>query len=261
MVSSAMWNDRSDMLAAVVDGSFVVWLYPNALFFDRNLTGATKDVRDQSTDFGKNPHIQHFFGKTCTVRRTDGALVATLVSPYPLMLYDAAEKSDWENAVRLCRFVKDQTLWACLAAMAVDSNELNTAEVAFAAIEEVDKLQFIAHMKEIPSMEARNAELYLLKGQVKEAETVLMQAGFIYRAIKLNIRHFRWQRALELSVKNKKHVDTVIAYRIRYLEQHNKQETIHDFQKYADGLEIDWAKIKKKIADEKEMESTRSQQM
>eukprot|EP01116_Phalansterium_solitarium_P006633 TRINITY_DN1896_c0_g1_i2.p1 TRINITY_DN1896_c0_g1~~TRINITY_DN1896_c0_g1_i2.p1 ORF type:complete len:595 (+),score=216.05 TRINITY_DN1896_c0_g1_i2:153-1937(+) len=86
MVSSVMWNDRSDMLAAVVDSQFVVWLYPNAVFFDRNLANATKDVRDQSTDFGKNPHIMHFFGKTCTVRRTDGALVATLVSPVSVQL-------------------------------------------------------------------------------------------------------------------------------------------------------------------------------
>jgi intraflagellar transport protein 80 len=78
--------------------------------------------------------------------------------------------------------------------MAIDGNELNTAEVAFAAIEEVDKLQFIAHIKEIPTVEGRNSELYLFKGMIKEAESVLLQTGLIFRAIKLNIKLFRWER-------------------------------------------------------------------
>ncbi len=116
-----------------------------------------------SSEFGKNPHLVHFLGKACTVRRTDGTLVTTPVSPYPLLLFEYREKNDWESCVRLCRFVQDRELWACLASMAIDGNELNTAEVAFAAIEEVDKLQFIAHIKEIPSIEGRNAELYLFK--------------------------------------------------------------------------------------------------
>ena len=35
---------------------------------------------------------------------------------------------------------KDQTLWACLAAMAVASKDMNTAEVAYASIGEVSTL-------------------------------------------------------------------------------------------------------------------------
>lgn len=85
-------------------------------------------------------------------------------------------------------------MWACLAAMSIDNNELNTAEVALAAIEVVDKLQFIAHIKEIPSIEGRNAELFLFKGMIKEAESLLLQAGLVWRAIKLNIRLYNWER-------------------------------------------------------------------
>ena len=40
----------------------------------------------------------------------------------------------------MCRFVKDETLWACLAAMAVAQKELNAAEISYAAIDEVDKV-------------------------------------------------------------------------------------------------------------------------
>ena len=43
----------------------------------------------------------------------------------------------WDDAVRLCRFVKDPTLWCCLAAMSAYAKDLTTAEVAYAAINEV----------------------------------------------------------------------------------------------------------------------------
>lgn len=47
----------------------------------------------------------------------------------------------WRVGGQLCRYVKDSTLWACLAVMALADKELSTAEVAFAAIDEVAKLQ------------------------------------------------------------------------------------------------------------------------
>jgi intraflagellar transport protein 80 len=36
---------------------------------------------------------------------------------------------------------------------------------------------------------------------------------------------YKWDRALEIAVQNKTHVDTVIAYRKRFLEIYNKTET------------------------------------
>lgn len=41
-------------------------------------------------------------------------------------------------------------MWATLAAMAMAAKELNTAEVAFAAIDEVDKLHFVLKVKVSP---------------------------------------------------------------------------------------------------------------
>jgi intraflagellar transport protein 80 len=150
--------------------------------------------------------------------------------------------------------------------MAIDGNELNTAELAFAAIEEVDKLQFIAHIKEIPTPEGRNAELYLYKGMQKEAESVLLQGGAVFRAIKMNIRLYKWERALELALRYKTHIDTVMAYRSKYLVNFNKTETNEQFLKLAESvfhvlfytnktkIEVDWQKIKLKIQQEKEKE-------
>ncbi|PRP82583.1 hypothetical protein PROFUN_04888 [Planoprotostelium fungivorum] len=255
MVNSAMWNDKTDMLAAIVDGAFVVWLYPNCVFFDKDLTYTTRTQKENTLDFGKDPHITSFFGKTCTVRRTDGASLTTSVTIYPLMLYEYCEKGDYEKAVRLCRFVKNHVLWATLAAAAVDGNDLNTAEVAFAAVEEVDKLQFITHIKQIPSLEGRSAEMYIYKGQIREAETILLQAGLVFRAIKLNIRLYK---ALELAVRYKVHVDTVLAYRNRYLTSWNKTEDLPEFIKQSNNFPtIEWEEIKAKMKAEKDREGNR----
>jgi len=46
----------------------------------------------------------------------------------------------WSDALKLCRFVKDDTLWACLAGMSVNARHLETAETAYAAIHEADKV-------------------------------------------------------------------------------------------------------------------------
>ncbi len=67
------------------------------------------------------------------------SLQCASISPYPAILEKFCATSEWEPALRLCRYVKSPDLWACLAAMAVSGKELHTAEVAYAAIEQVDK--------------------------------------------------------------------------------------------------------------------------
>jgi intraflagellar transport protein 80 len=42
---------------------------------------------------------------------------------------------------------QDSTLWACLAAMATNAKDLTTAEEAYAAIDETDKVAYIQHIK------------------------------------------------------------------------------------------------------------------
>ena len=45
-------------------------------------------------------------------------------------------------------------------------------------------------------------------------------------------------RALELAVKHKTHVDTVLAYRQKFLETFGKQETNKRYLQYAEGVSI-----------------------
>ena len=188
------------------------------------------------------------------MRRLDGSLATLGISPYPKMLYEHVDKADFEKAIRMCRFVKEQTLWACLAAMSIYCRELNTVEIALAAIDEADKVQYINYIKELPSEPSRNAALALYCKKYNEAESILLSARLFYRAIKLNIKLYKWDRALEIAVENRTHVDTVIAYKQRFLQSQNgAEETNEKFLQYKD-IEIDWATIKAKIRADKDRE-------
>ncbi|XP_035693717.1 intraflagellar transport protein 80 homolog [Branchiostoma floridae] len=253
MVHSMSWNDETNMLAALQDTKLVVYYFPNAVYVDKDILPKTLMEKD-ATEFGKNPQIVNFLGNHVIIRRADGSLVSTGVSPYPSMLHSYVSNSRWDDAVRLCRFVKDEALWACLAAMAAYAKDLNTAEVAYAAIDEVDKVQYILHIKEIPSKEARNAEMALFCGSPQDAEGILLQSGLVFRAIQMNINLYNWDRALELAVKHKTHVDTVLAFRQKYLEKFGRNEKSKRFLQYAEGVEVDWQKIEAKIEMEQQKE-------
>lgn len=95
-------------------------------------------------------------------------------------------------------------------------------------------MEFIQSIKAIPSEEGRQAELALFRRHPDEAERILLQASppLVYRAIKLNINLFRWARALDLALKHKVHVETVLAYRQKYLQSFERDEVNPKFLQY-----------------------------
>ncbi|CAM9623596.1 unnamed protein product, partial [Sphacelaria rigidula] len=188
-VETAAWNDRSDVLMAIADGRLVTWYYPNAVSIDRDLLALASTSRD-APEFGKSPRIVSFYGGKVMVRRADGALLSAAVAPYPAILYASVRSQRWEEAIRLCRLVKNMELWACMACMALHGKNLPIAEEALAAVQEVDKLEFVQHVQKVSSEEGRNAELALYRRCPDEAEAILLQASppLIYRAIKMNVR-------------------------------------------------------------------------
>ena len=139
MVDSFCWNDENDMLSAIADSKHVTWFYPNSIYVDKDLMKKAMQTRD-CNDVGKLATMLSFNGTLCTVRRIDGGLATLQVSPYPRVLYEHVDKAQFEQAIRLCRFVKESTLWATLAAMSIYQRELNTVEIALAAIDEADKV-------------------------------------------------------------------------------------------------------------------------
>ncbi|CAI9619459.1 unnamed protein product [Staurois parvus] len=120
-------------------------------------------------------------------------------------------------------------MWACLAALAIANKEMSTAEVAYAAIGEIDKVQYINSINDLPSKESRLAHIQLFSGNFQDAEAIILQAGLIYQAIQLNIDSYNWERALELAVKHKTHM-SILCWLIgrsiwrTLVKKRNKQE-------------------------------------
>ncbi|XP_034024184.1 intraflagellar transport protein 80 homolog [Thalassophryne amazonica] len=257
MVHSMAWNDAVSILCGIQDNQFSVWYYPGAVFTDKQLLQKTLYIKDDS-EFSHPPHIVSYVGTKVILRQGDGSLVSSTVSPNPAFLHEYSASARWEDALRLCYFAKDRCLWACLAGMAMANRELTTAQAAYAAIGELPRVKYINFIKEQPSRESSLARMLLFSGQVQEAETTLLQAGLVYQAIQVNIDLFSWERALELAVKHKTHVDTVLAYRERFLRQFDRKETNKRFLQYAAGVEVDWEKIQAKIEAELSKERERA---
>lgn len=50
-------------------------------------------------------------------------------------------------------------------------------------------------------------------------------------------------------------MDTVIAYRARFLQQYAKEEDIDKFKQYSRDIQVDWNTIKTKIRADKDREA------
>jgi len=259
MVDTVRWNSDNGSLAAVADGHLIIWYYPETVLIDRDLLPHTQ-MKQATPDVGKTSEITDFSGGRVTIRRSDGALVTLAGSPYPAMLETFCSGSngpDWEPALRLCRYVKSHQLWALLAAMAVGGKELHTAEVAYAAIEEVDKLLFMGHIKELPTNEAREAELLLFRRRLHEAVSVLEQGGWVYRAIKMCLKNFAWEKAFDLARKHAVFLDVVLYHRTKYLRTIGREETIPKLQHLAQEITVNEEAMRAKIEAEKNRERER----
>ena len=106
------------MLAGLADGKLNCWFYPNAIYVDRDLMDHAKSVKDAS-DIGKLAQITHFTGNMVSIVKLDGSNATLSVPPFAKILYEHVDQADFEKAIRLCRFVKEGTLWGCLAAMSL----------------------------------------------------------------------------------------------------------------------------------------------
>lgn len=243
-VESFAFNDETDMLVALADGRLRSWYFPQVCFVDMDLLPLTESSSD-AAEFGHGAQILAFSGNRIVLRKVDGSVLFT-GSPLDVsLLYEYARAGKWEEATRLCRHQKGSALWGCLAGMALAKRQLDMAESALAELNEVAKVEYIQQIKQIPSEEGKNAELALFRRQPDEAERILLQASppLIYRAIKMNLLLYRWSRALELALKYKTHLDTVVAYRSRHLEEFGKAETNKNFLQYGQDVQVDWQQV------------------
>ncbi|XP_029167125.1 intraflagellar transport protein 80 homolog [Nylanderia fulva] len=163
------------------------------------------------------------------VRRGDGAIVANSFYTLFINLYDHISNKRLKEALSICRLAENKILWTCMAIMAIDSKELHAAEESYAAIGRCDTVDYIKYIKSLPSATERNAEMALMAGDLLAAEGILLQSGLIKEAIRINIKVYNWNRALELAIKHKRQLEEILNARAKYLHTINKTETNQSF--------------------------------
>ncbi|KAK2964593.1 putative intraflagellar transport protein 80 like protein [Blattamonas nauphoetae] len=286
VVDSIKWHTTTDQLAVIMENALSVIVYPFGVFVDA--TSITKFRHVYPLQLSSNPlqlggigsamgsgaaqttanmhvsenvSIEHFYGNMVFYcRASDGVTQCVGTKPYGKMLHEAAENGRWEEATRLCRYTNDKTLWHSYGAMSLEAKELNSAALAYSSLEDVEKVKYISHIKDTPTPEGKSAALLVFRRKPDEAEKVYLSAGLKREAVKLNVRLFRWQRALEIAKEAEGEsggesqvnlLEYCVGLRKRYLGMtHKKEEDLEEYQTYTD-LEVDLMSIKNQIKEEK----------
>ncbi|KAL7063408.1 hypothetical protein AAHC03_0440 [Spirometra sp. Aus1] len=229
MVSTFLWSETDNFLAAAQNDKLTIWYYPTLAFIDKELLPLTVQETDILDECGKYACLHNFRGNHITLRRADGGLISFSISPYPACLNGYISRNKWGDAVNLCRSAKEALLWACLAGLAVSAKNLELAELAYSAVNRPEKVDHIRRILEMPQSETRNAQIFLLAGQPRNAECVLLQSGLTFSAIMINLTIYNWERALELAAKNDVAKSIVLTVRQQYLDNLKRQEFLKEF--------------------------------
>ncbi|KAL5961867.1 hypothetical protein TSMEX_010180 [Taenia solium] len=229
MVSTFMWSETQNFLAAIKHEKLAIWYYPAVSFIDKELLNLTVEEKNVVEGGGKYCTLNGFNDNQVTIRRPEGTVVSSYISPYPALIYALASKNKWTQGTQLCRNAKDPLLWACLAGLAMATRRLDLAEDAYAALNKPDKVEHIRNIREMASKEAQNAQTLLLAGQPKEAERTLLQADLQFSAMMISLAQFKWERALELASKNELSIAIVLSARHHYLSKIGRSENIQLF--------------------------------
>ena len=261
-VDAFAWSASGDgLVAASRGGEVTAWHCASAFFVDPDMITYTRSVTETPAR-GQGVVVELFDGNRATIRGGDGAVATTSVSSssaafFPALHAHCAEKQ-WDRAIRLCRFVRDDALWATLATRAMAVDELESASIAYAALEAIEKVRFVEKARAMPSVARRSAELRAFRREHEEAERILLGAGLVFRAVELNLRLLDWDRALALALEHRTHIDTVLHCRAEHLRRAGgRREDKPAYAAAAREVEVSEEQVEAKIAREREREKTR----
>jgi intraflagellar transport protein 80 len=252
--SDTMFHSTHNALLAATDGRLVTYWSPNVYFIDPAIATHTSTKTDLPPILSRGATILPSFGFRAELLAADGSYHTFPVSMLAATLLQACKAQQWRQAMALARSHSDTLLWALLAAMGLAMQQVDVAELAFAQLDEVDKVEYMSYIRSLPSAPARAAELLLYSHRPDDAQRLLMQSGLTYRAIKLCIRTFRWEKALALAVQSQQHVDTVLYHRQLYLSASKAVEDNSKFIDIAQQVNVDAASVLVKEKQEQQQE-------
>ena len=136
--------------------------------------------------------------------------------------------------LRLCQMVNEKSLWSALVASCMEVGDNETAKLAYSALNKVDKVQ---------NLEDSSSTIT----DLQKLEQNLIKENNLLKAIHLNIKHGKWERALLLSIQNKQHTDFVLALRSRWLDNIEMSEHNEKFKQMKGQVSWNWDEIKNRM--------------
>ncbi|XP_034840469.1 intraflagellar transport protein 80 homolog [Maniola hyperantus] len=144
-VLSIVWSADTELLVGLRANSAVAWCCTRAATQPDWLALTT--VSKEITDLGRNPSVLSVEEGVACICRGNGSLLHVSLAAFPEKLLKHVAANMWQDALHLCRTVEDETLWACLAVLAWQHNQLAVAEEAFALIRQYYQVCYIQHLR------------------------------------------------------------------------------------------------------------------
>lgn len=212
-VTQLKWASDTNILVTLhgSEDSYSVWYCPGeAHLIDTLLVAVTTETKELSELGGsasssrrqahqlQNTRISSFEGSLVSL----GNGVVLAVNMYAEILHRFAQESQWTQCLKVCRMAQSVCLWGSLAAMACARGQVDVAEEAFAAIPEVDKVEYLKGVREHRT-EGGTAlgqiQTNILNGRLAEAETQMINGKRYEEAIRLQCAMFNFTRAIKVA--------------------------------------------------------------
>lgn len=212
-VTQLMWASETNILVTLHgdEDSYSVWYCPGeAHLIDTLLVAVTTETKELSELGGsasstrrqanqlQNARFSSFEGSLVTLRKG----IVLSVNMYAELLHRFVHENQWTQCLKICRMAQNVCLWGTLAAMACSKGFVDVAEEAFAAIPEVDKVEYLKTIREKRKDSdggLGQIQANILNGRVVEAETQMINSRHLEDAIRLQCAMFNFPRALKVA--------------------------------------------------------------
>jgi len=247
-VESISFSSTLPVLGFLRDSVAQIVLNPSVIMRDPSLLNDSV-VQMNMEHLGRNPNFIGFYETMMSFKNSEGSTVRTTIPVYAQLLLERIKQKKLQEAVSICRLTNQKYLWAVLGGYCLESGELNVMQECFSALGHVDKLEQINKIQNMDNKTSQITEIKLL-GNDKDASRGLLKQASIFETIKILIAQNEWTQALNIAVKNESHVDTVLYMRQLFLKKREKNETDSKFIEMAQNIDVEWADVKTKVAQE-----------
>lgn len=250
IVTSFKWHENIDIFTFISGGQLNVAYCPTAIFFDAALFKITTHAETLAGNF----ELQNFYECSITVMkdmRVSGLLSADPITIKLIKLLSDANKTLEIRAMKglkLARLVKNKFVWGVLAGFCLENRDTSTAEVALAALDLIDRVQFVSKINSEEQADVQNNMLLQMFGKFEDCEKVLTSKRKNLELVKMLIKNFQFSKALEVAKNTKGNelewlVDYVLFKRKNYIEEGGFKE---EFEPAFKGLKPSraWEEIK-----------------